>query len=302
MFRLALGSAVSTLPRMNSMTGYGRAQVECLGRLVSLEISSVNRRNLEMTASLPREWQGMERVIGEQVRGRFSRGKFHVQLQLRSISGQDAEWDADAMHKRFKELKKIAGQDLATDASFWLRLAAYTQENQQDLDWEDAWNALSASVTEALDSLAQMRADEGQALYDDINQRLDQLEAWRGEIASLAPKSVEHYREVLLERLKKAGFEEINLEDERVLKEIAIFADKADIEEELTRLASHLTQFHAVMESDGAIGRKLDFLCQEINREVNTIGSKANNLEITRLVIECKNELERVREQVQNVE
>jgi len=287
---------------MNSMTGYGRAQAECLGKLVSLEISSVNRRNLELTASLPREWQGMERVIGELVRGRFARGKFHIQMQLRSLSGPESAWDAEIIQQRFKELKKIAGQDLTADASFWLRLAAYTQETQADIDWEDAWNVLAATVGEALDSLADMRAKEGHALLEDCNQRLDKLESWRGEIAALAPKSVEHYREALIERLKKAGFEEINLEDERVLKEIAIFADKADIEEEITRLASHLTQFHTVMDSGEPVGRKLDFLCQEINREVNTIGSKANNLEITRLVIECKNELERIREQVQNIE
>lgn len=244
----------------------------------------------------------MERVIGELIRERFARGKFHVQLQLRSISGPENEWDAIAIQKRYKELKKIAGQDLSADAGFWLQLAAYTQDNQQDIDWEEAWNALSATVNEALDSLAQMRADEGLALAKDISQRLALLESWRGEIAALAPKSVQYYRETLMERLKKAGFEEINLNDERVLKEIAIFADKADIEEELTRLSSHLTQFYAVLESEGSIGRKLDFLCQEINREVNTIGSKANNLEITRLVIECKNELERIREQVQNIE
>ncbi|WP_309385966.1 YicC/YloC family endoribonuclease [Cerasicoccus frondis] len=286
---------------MNSMTGYGRAQVECLGRLVSLEISSVNRRNLELTSSLPREWQGMERVIAEQVRGRFQRGKFHVQLQLRALSGPEAEWDAGVIQQRFKELQKIAGQNLTTDASFWLRLAAYTQDNQADIDWEDAWNIIAGTLGEALDSLAQMRATEGQALADDIRQRLERMEAWRVEIAGLSGKSVEYYRETLMERLKKAGLE-LELDDERVLKEISIFADRCDVEEELTRLASHLMQFQDALGSEEQIGRKLDFMCQEINREVNTIGSKANNLEITRLVIECKNELERIREQVQNIE
>lgn len=283
------------------MTGYGRAQVECLGRLASLEISSVNRRNLELTSSLPREWQGMERVIAEQVRGRFSRGKFHIQLQLRALSGPETEWDAKIIQDRFKELQKIAGGNLQADASFWLRLAAYTQENQVDIDWEEAWNVIAGTLSEALDSLAQMRAAEGEAMAEDIRQRLEQMENWRTEISGLAVKSVEYYRETLMERLKKAGLE-LELEDERVLKEISIFADRCDVEEELTRLASHLTQFHEIMKSGESIGRKLDFMCQEINREVNTIGSKANNLEITRLVIECKNELERIREQVQNIE
>ncbi len=283
------------------MTGYGRAQVECLGRLVSLEISSVNRRNLELTSSLPREWQGMERVIAEQVRARFARGKFHVQLQLRSISGPETEWDANAIQQRFKELQKIAGGSLDADASFWLRLAAYTQENQADIDWEDAWNIISGSLSEALDSLANMRAVEGQAMAYDIRARLEQMEAWRTEISGLSGKSVDYYRETLMERLKKAGLE-LEIEDERVLKEIAIFADRCDVEEELTRLSSHLMQFQEALKSSEPVGRKLDFMCQEINREVNTIGSKANNLEITRLVIECKNELERIREQVQNIE
>lgn len=283
------------------MTGYGRAQVECLGRLVSLEVSSVNRRNLEMTASLPREWQGMERVIGEQVRARFARGKFHVQLQMRQLSGPESEWDVAAIRQRFKELKKIAGEDLVTDASFWLRLAEHTQDHQNDIDWEEAWNVIAGVVSEALNSLAQMRAAEGQALAVDLRQRLELLETWRQEIANLSPKSVDYYREALLERLKKANLN-VDLNDERVLKEIAIFADKADVEEELTRLSSHLMQFHETLKSGESVGRKLDFMCQEINREVNTIGSKANNLEITRLVIECKNELERIREQVQNIE
>ncbi|MBK1857473.1 YicC family protein [Cerasicoccus arenae] len=286
---------------MNSMTGYGRAQIECLGRLVSLEISSVNRRNLEMTSSLPREWQGMDRVIGEQLRARFQRGKFHVQLQLRSLSGPESQWDAAVIQQRFKELKKIAGQDLVADASFWLRLATHTQDTQQDIDWEDAWNAISGTLSEALDALAGMRATEGQALTEDIQQRLALLEGWRTEISGLAQQSVINYREALMERLKKANLE-LHLDDERVLKEIALFADRCDVEEELTRLASHLMQFNQALESDESVGRKLDFMCQEINREVNTIGSKANNLEITRLVIECKNELERIREQVQNIE
>ncbi|MGE9295932.1 MAG: YicC/YloC family endoribonuclease, partial [Puniceicoccales bacterium] len=280
---------------MHSMTGYGRAQLDWQGRSIALEVSSVNRRNLEITTSLPREWQSMDRVIGDCIRGRFARGKFHVQLQVRRDESAGAAWDAAGIQKQFEALRDIVeanGEQLVTDGNFWLRLAANAQENESEPDWEKAWAAIEPVLNEALDALGTMRLTEGKALADDIRARLDQLDGWRGEIAELAKESPVNYREVLMERLKKANLE-LDPDDERVLKEIAIFADRCDVEEELTRLSSHLSQFREAIEASEPIGRKMDFMCQEINREVNTIGSKANNLEITRLVIDCKNELER---------
>ncbi|MEO0795918.1 MAG: YicC/YloC family endoribonuclease [Verrucomicrobiota bacterium] len=286
------------------MTGYGRAQLQFGGRLISLEISSVNRRNLELSSSMPREWQSMERVIAERLSSRFARGKFHLQIQVKSGDSAKADWDVEGVKARYDALVEIAeacGQSLTADGSFWLRLAQDAQDNQDEQDWEDIWEQLEPVLDEALNALSEMRADEGTALAKDLRQRLEILEERQKEIAQLSASTVPNYRELLLERLKKAKLE-IDLEDERVLKEIAIFSDRCDIEEELTRLSSHLQQFHRTLESTEPIGRKMDFLCQEINREVNTVGSKANNLEITRHVIECKNELERIREQVQNVE
>jgi len=290
---------------MKSMTGYGRAQLEKDGRLVAIEVSSVNRRNLEVSSSLPREWQSMERVLSEQIRSRFARGKFHVQVQVRRDGEERSVWDQAMMVQAYRELKGIAestGEAFVTDGGFWLRLAGFAQENQSEPDWEEAWaGGVQDALNEALEAVEQMRVAEGAALANDVRERLGLMEERRTAIASFAREAPVNYREALTERLKRANLE-LDLDDERVLKEVAIFADRCDVEEELTRLGSHLAQFQEALGSHEPVGRKMDFLCQEINREVNTIGSKANHLEVTRLVIDAKNELERIREQIQNVE
>lgn len=290
---------------MHSMTGYGRGTVTHEAFEIAVELSAVNRKSLEVTTTQPREWQSLERNLTEKVRRSVNRGKVHVAVQIKrqqAVSG--LSWDTALVADNLRRLRALAGElqvSFEPDADFLLRLVSGSTDAAQLPEAEDLWPLLEQALDAAIAQLIAMRASEGEALAKDLLERLGRLGQWGEEIRRLTLETVPTYREMLLQRLQKAHLE-IDLNDERVLKEIALFADRADTTEEITRLASHLQQFRDTVNSAEAVGRKLDFICQEINRELNTIGSKANNLEVTRLVIECKNELERIREQVQNIE
>jgi len=288
------------------MTGYGRGSAASATREITVELASVNRRNLEVSASVPRDWPGADRLVTEAAQQRFHRGKIVATVHAQP-TGEAAALPLDeaALAAELGQLREVAGRlgiPFEPGPEFLLKLIERQSASATATAWEDAHReAFESALNTALDALARMRADEGRALHADLTRRLDQLLAWEREIATLKDQTVPDYREALLARLKQTELE-IDLEDERVLKEIALFADRCDISEELTRLESHLGQLTRTLGLDGPIGRKLDFICQEIFRELNTIGSKANNLDITRRVIDSKNELERVREQVQNIE
>jgi len=287
------------------MTGYGRGASQRGGLAVIVELSAVNRKGLEVSTSLPREWLGMERELSEQVRTQVSRGKVNIILRLETSEATPGlQWDESAVlatMERLKALSENAGVAFQPNTEAILRLIGMMDTAGALPSWEDALPVVNVALTEALEAFSGMRKTEGRALAVDLAARIDTLRIHLKAIAEGVGKTVPRYRELLLERLQKAGLE-LNLEDERVLKEIALFADRCDVSEELTRLESHLEQFVGELGSTEAVGRKLDFLCQEIFREINTVGSKANLLEVTRSVIEMKNELERMREQVQNVE
>jgi uncharacterized protein (TIGR00255 family) len=296
---------------MFSMTGYGTGTASLAGtaaREVLAEAASVNRRGLELTVSLPREWSALEAPLGELARARLHRGAVRLTVTVREPAAAQPEsgpqWDEAATRAAFEQLRDLAARlkvPFTPDAGLLLRLASATSRESPPLPAPDAWHAVEKAVVAALDQLVEARRREGEALRRDLAARLEILLRLCAEIAPLAPASVERYRDGLHARLRQIGLE-IDLQDERVLREIALFADRCDIAEELTRLASHLEQFQKISAEDGPVGRKLDFLCQEIHREFNTVGSKAQHLDITRRVLEAKNEIERVREQVQNVE
>lgn len=290
---------------MLSMTGYGRGTASDDEFSITIELSSVNRKGLEVSAALPREWQGMERVLCDEVRKSVSRGKISIALRLEKLGNQvGLTWDDSEVKSSVECLGKLAKElNIAfnPDADALLRLIGLLDTSGKLPDWEDALPTVKMALLSALDQFVIMRGKEGATLAEDMLGRIAHLREWAGGISSVSVNTVSHYREQLLERLQKAGLE-LDLNDERVLKEIAIFADRCDIVEELTRLESHFTQFQETLALKEPVGRKLDFLCQELFREINTVGSKANNIEVTRYVIEMKNELERIREQVQNVE
>lgn len=291
---------------MKSMTGYGRARASSERLEITVEASSINKRNLEVYASLPRDWQAVERLVNEAIRERLQRGKISVIIQVKdNRAAGGLIFDEEAVGQSLKHLRTLAesqGLSFEPGADTLLRLVSALEADQVLPPWEDYQESITEVLAEGLGALVEMRGVEGERLREDISQRLTRLDELRDAIEQAAQGTVPRYRELLLQRLKQTELE-LDLEDERILKEIALFADRIDTTEEITRLRSHLDQFGETMNSsESAIGRKLDFLCQEIHREINTIGSKANNLQITRHVIECKNELERIREQVQNVE
>jgi uncharacterized protein (TIGR00255 family) len=289
---------------MKSMTGYGRATAALGNFTLTVQVSSVNRKTLDLTMSLPEAWGSMESSIGELVRRVAARGKVHVDIDVTGDTTTTASWDEAAAKESVERLGKFAlaqGLTFAPTPELLWQIVNSQRKSGELPSIEDAQEVVNATVEEALRGFAAMRAKEGEALHVDFFARLATLSRHVAAVAERAPQVPAAYREQLMKRLRDAGLE-LDLNDERVLKEIALFADRCDITEELTRLRSHLHQLETLLKSEGEIGRKAEFILQEIGREVHTIGSKGNDLAIAKHVIELKNELERVREQMANVE
>jgi uncharacterized protein (TIGR00255 family) len=290
---------------MKSMTGFGRATASLGAHTLTAQVSSVNRKTLDLTVSLPEEWESLEPAINDLVRKYATRGKVHVDLELTGANGQQSvEWDEAAARETLTKLAAFAAKQNVvfqpTPELLW-QIANSQRKSSTIPSMETAQPFVLAALEAALKSFAEMRAREGATLLSDFLARLTILQNHATIVAERTPLVPKNYREQLMQRLRQAGLE-LDLNDERVLKEIALFADRCDITEELTRLRSHFEQFTALLKSTGEIGRKAEFILQEMGREVHTIGSKANDLTISRNVIELKNELERVREQIANVE
>lgn len=293
---------------MRSMTGFGRGSVEVgdLGIRISVEINSVNRKTLDVQISAPREWSGHEGRVLDWMDGSFQRGRVNLQIKVETTGSGDSALplNTEAMAQSIGNLKAFAdsqGLPFQPDSRFLLELARSLKDSAHLPDWKALEAPLQEAFQQALADIDSMRRHEGTALAEDLMSRIHQLDQLREKIEISAQDSTQQYRDALLNRLKQLDLE-LDPADERVLKEIAIFADRSDISEEITRLASHFEQFRSFLESREPTGRKMDFLCQEIHRELNTTGSKSNDIEITRHVIEAKNTLERIREQVQNIE
>lgn len=290
---------------MNSMTGYGSGSAQHEALEVIVEINSVNRKALEINASLPRDWQNLEPIIIQNIRKAFKRGKINAYIKVKDYNQLEGfSWDEANIMSMVEKIKQLATK-LDTPFSPTPELlfnVSKTISQYYALPTGEAVEALvKKSLEAAVKNLSAMRKSEGKALAQDIQQRLSFLEKSLQIFKDKAPEVLPRYRKQFFQRLEQAGLA-IDLNDERILKEIAIFADRSDVTEEIVRLESHLKQFKDNLSSTDPVGRKFDFLCQEINRELNTIGTKANFLEITQTVITAKNELERIREQAQNIE
>jgi uncharacterized protein (TIGR00255 family) len=286
------------------MTGYGRATATLGNQTLTVQVNSVNRRGLDLSLSLPDEWQAFEPAVGDAVRKLVQRGKVHVAVEVAGQNAAAAEWDQDALAASLDQLTKFARTKHinfeVTGELLWQ--IANAQRSGAKLPTDDETSALLLkTVGQALRGLAAMRAKEGEALLIDFLGRLEKLHMAVEAIAHRAPQISGTYKDLLMQRLRTAGLE-LDVSDERVLKEVALFADRSDITEEITRLRHHLSQLKELLRSDGEIGRKSEFILQEIGREIHTIGSKANDLAISQRVIEFKNELERIKEQIANVE
>lgn len=291
---------------MNSMTGFGAATAPLKDASLRVEVSSVNRKQAEIVVFLPRAWAEHESSVRDYVASQVSRGRITVSINLQSVEAAPRPLTLHTeklmtLTARLDEVRSLTGHTVPPTLDGLLRLGILAEEPEADMPADDVWKALQPVVEEAVQSFLGMRAREGASLRVDLLERISRLRHFREQILQLAPQVVVYYREALMKRLEEAGVA-MAAQDERLVKEIALFADKCDVSEELTRLASHLNQFEQLCNSEDAVGRMLDFLCQEIFRELNTTGSKANNADMAQLVVAAKTELEKIREQVQNVE
>ncbi len=290
---------------MKSMTGYGRAAGALGGGALAVQVDSVNRKGLDLSVSLPGDWESLEQEVAAPVRQSVARGKVHVRVEFdRDSKGGEVSWDEAAVAATLERLASLAAsQGIAfrpTPELLW-QVANSQRQNAGFPSVDDARAPVLAALDEALHAFTVMRAKEGEALLVDFLSRVALVRRHVEAVAARAPLVAPAYRELLFKRLREAGLE-LDVADERVLKEISLFADRCDVTEEITRLRSHLDQFATLLRSEGEIGRKAEFILQELGREAHTIGSKSNDLTIARHVIELKNELERIREQIANVE
>lgn len=292
---------------IRSMTGYGRGESVSAGIRVETELSSVNRKQLETRLNLPRSLAAFESRLVELVQETLSRGQIsgsvtlHVSSQARR---RGVRLDRALASAYVRDLRSTASalklrDDLA--ASILLQLPDVVRHHDAEEDTEAIWTVVRRAFRAALVQLVAMREREGVSLSADIAERLTQLDDVLDPIRRAAPSVTARYREALTGRLKRAGVP-FAPNDAQLLKEVTLFAERSDIAEEVTRLGSHLRQARGLLKSREPAGRTLDFLAQEMFREINTIGSKANDVRITRQVIRFKTELERIREQVQNIE
>jgi len=287
------------------MTGYGRGTATFEGRQIAVELSSVNRKQAEISLSLPRALLELEPRVRDEINAHISRGRLTVAIGLHAKStahhGGINVAAARAYREELEALRKLLklGGEVTLDQV--LRGAGVLESEEIEVETERAWPAVRKAVKAALEQFVKMRQQEGEALAVDLRKRVLAIQKNVKTIGVLAPKVMEHHRGSLLERAAKAGLE-IEGTDERLLKEIVFFADRSDITEELTRLRSHLDQFFTQLSKDEPVGRTLDFLLQELFRETNTIGNKANFLAISQIIVGMKTELEKLREQVQNIE
>jgi len=288
------------------MTGYGRGRAESGGREFIIEVKAVNHRYNDIFIKLPRELAALEDKIREKAGKNVSRGKtdIYVTYNNHSAASKKVIADENLAGMYIEAIRNISNKfGLENDISVSLisRFPDVLKSEETGDDLDDAWTVLNMALQDAMDSFVAMRAIEGEKLSDDLRGRLKTLDLLIAGISIRAPEIVTAYRQKLTQRIIDLTGQQI-ADEGRLAMEIAIFADRSSVDEEITRLRSHLIQFSDILGSGGPVGRKLDFLVQELNREINTIASKANDIAITNQTLDFKSELERIREQVQNIE
>ena len=298
---------------LKSMTGFGRSETTCDNFYIKAEIKSVNNRFSEVNIKLPRFLYPLEERIRKEILQFINRGKLDVFISADYQAGDNVTLKVDkplakAYHEALKEIGEAVDGDIATlnkaqEILFLARTQDVINVKEGLFDVESIWDIVKNTVDAAVNNLVQMRITEGENIKGDFLKRADLIEEKLGQIEKRSPLVVEEYQEKLHTRLTELlQKENIKVEPERILQEVAIFADRTSITEEIVRLKSHIKQFRQILKSDEPVGRKLDFLIQEFNREANTIGSKANDYTLAQLVVDIKAEIEKIREQVQNIE
>jgi uncharacterized protein (TIGR00255 family) len=291
---------------MRSMTGYGRGDADHGGTKFSVELNSVNRKQSDIVINLPRDLSALEPRIRQAINEKISRGRMNVLVGLHQGANGAAALALDtALARSYHDAMLTLQKELSAPGEITigtiLQAPGVMRSPEQSVDADEAWPTVERALTTALGELIKMSEREGKHLAKDLIHRLKVLRQEIKGIRGLYPDVVKKYRSALLERIQKAGLD-LPVEDERLLKEVTIFADRSDISEELTRLESHLAQFAHHLRKNEPVGRTLEFITQEIFRELNTLGAKSNDAGISQHVVACKSELEKIREQIQNLE
>ena len=290
---------------IRSMTGYGRGNISKNDREYQIEIKSVNHRYLDISVKMPRQLSYLEDAIKKEISSRVKRGKVDIFITFNnnSLEGRTIKINTELAHAYIEELKKLSEkEDILSDIQV-IEISKYPDvlniKNAQDDD--KIKEEVIEVLNDAIDNFISMRQAEGSKISEDLLKRLDYIQEKVNEISKLSTGLIEEYVVKLETRIKEI-FKDQEIDKQRIAQEVVIYADKCSVEEEITRLNSHILQFKNLLNSDEAVGKKLDFIVQEMNRETNTIGSKANNLDITNRVIDLKTEIENIREQIQNIE
>ena len=288
------------------MTGYGRGETDHNGARFSVELNSVNRKQSDIVVNLPRDLAELEPRIRQTISENISRGRTNVLVTYHdNVNGaRKLALDtrlAQSYHEAMRALQKELNAPGEITIGTILQAPGVMRASEEMLKAEDAWPPIQKALSVALAELIKMREREGKHLAKDLIHRLKTIRKELKTIRAIHPDVVKKYRAALLDRIAKAGLP-IQADDERLVKEISFFADRSDVSEELTRLESHLAQFAHHLRKTESVGRTLEFITQEIFRELNTLGAKANDAAISQLVVACKAELEKIREQIQNLE
>ena len=291
---------------LKSMTGYGRQEALVSGKKILVEIRSVNQRFTDYNIKLPRHLVFMEDKVRKYASEWITRGKVDIYISVDSYDEADKNVTLNtALAKNYVEvLRQLRDEcDLRDDISVMgvARFADIFKTERKEEDEDAVWNDVKGVMKDAMESFAAMRSREGERIEKDLTERIEYMKTLAERIDERSPQTVGEYRERLYSKIEEV-LEDKDIDESRILTEVAIFADKIAVNEETVRLGSHFEEFYNIVGSGKPAGRKLDFLIQEINREVNTIGSKAQDIEIAKLVVTLKGEIEKLREQVQNIE
>lgn len=289
------------------MTGFGRGEFSNEVYNFKVEIKAVNHRYNDISVKMPRHIGYLEEDVKKIIKTEISRGKVDVYINLDYINESAIEIKVDIpLAKSYKSILEELSSELGLEENVRLfnilGLSEIIKIERKELDEDIAWSCLKEALNIALKDIMGMKIVEGEALKNDMISKLDRIETVVVEIEERSPLVVLEYKNKLRDRISELLDKDINIDDDRISSEVAIFADKSNINEEIVRLKSHVKQFLSILDSEDAVGRKLDFLIQEMNREINTIGSKANDILISQNVVEIKAEIEKIREQVQNIE
>lgn len=289
-----------------SMTGYGRSEKESELQKVLIEMKAVNHRYCDIVLKIPKKMAMFEERIKKMVKAQVNRGRVEIFMSFEEQRGEDFVVSPnfavlDQYQSALNEIKERFGINRDFDLNLLTRFQDAFSIEYKEIDEEAIWSLIESAVSEALTSLTSMRKLEGEKLFDDINSRIDTIKSIIKKLEVRAPEIVVSHKAKMKDRISEI-LGDIELDEMKLAQEVAYFADKTNITEELVRLDSHLDQLASIFKEDQSIGRKLDFLLQEINREINTIGSKSPDIDISNYVIELKSEFEKIREQIQNIE